>query len=72
LASKLPDAARCLVLDIRRPGMGGLDFQAELADAEQKGVPRMPTYTKKPEARSGGYKCQFSSRFSRRPTAARR
>jgi FixJ family two-component response regulator len=33
LASKLPDAASCLVLDIRLPGMGGLDFQAELARA---------------------------------------
>jgi FixJ family two-component response regulator len=31
LASKLPDAASCLVLDIRLPGVGGLDFQAELA-----------------------------------------
>ena len=33
LASKLPDAASCLVLDIRLPGVGGLDFQAELARA---------------------------------------
>jgi FixJ family two-component response regulator len=33
LASKLPDAASCLVLDIRLPDMGGLDFQAELARA---------------------------------------
>ena len=33
LASKLPDAASCLVLDIRLPGMSGLDFQAELARA---------------------------------------
>ena len=32
-ASKLPDAASCLVLDIRLPGVGGLDFQAELARA---------------------------------------
>ena len=32
----------------------------------------MPTYRKNPEATIGGYKCQFSSRFSRRPTAARR
>ena len=31
LASKLPDAASCLVLDIRLPGVGGLDFQTELA-----------------------------------------
>ena len=33
LASKLPDGASCLVLDIRLPGVGGLDFQAELARA---------------------------------------
>jgi FixJ family two-component response regulator len=33
LASKMPDAASCLVLDIRLPGVGGLDFQAELARA---------------------------------------
>jgi FixJ family two-component response regulator len=30
---KMPDAASCLVLDIRLPGVSGLDFQAELADA---------------------------------------
>ena len=29
---KMPDAASCLVLDIRLPGVSGLDFQAELAD----------------------------------------
>jgi FixJ family two-component response regulator len=29
--SKLPDAASCLLLDVRLPGMSGLDFQAELA-----------------------------------------
>jgi FixJ family two-component response regulator len=28
---KMPDFASCLVLDIRLPGVGGLDFQAELA-----------------------------------------
>jgi FixJ family two-component response regulator len=33
LASKLPDAASCLVLDIRLPGVSGLDFQAQLARA---------------------------------------
>jgi FixJ family two-component response regulator len=33
LQSKLPDAASCLVLDIRLPGLSGLDFQAELAKA---------------------------------------
>ncbi len=31
LASRLPDAASCLVLDVRLPGLSGLDFQAELA-----------------------------------------
>jgi FixJ family two-component response regulator len=33
LASKQPDAASCLVLDVRLPGVSGLDFQAELARA---------------------------------------
>jgi FixJ family two-component response regulator len=31
--SKLPDVASCLVLDIRLPGLSGLDFQTELARA---------------------------------------
>ncbi len=31
LRSKLPDVAGCLVLDIRLPGLSGLDFQIELA-----------------------------------------
>jgi FixJ family two-component response regulator len=35
---KMPDAASCLVLDIRLPGGSGLDFQAELA----KGGIRIP------------------------------
>jgi FixJ family two-component response regulator len=34
LKYKLPDAAACLVLDIRMPGVSGLDFQAELAKAD--------------------------------------
>lgn len=33
LQSPLPDVASCLVLDIRLPGMSGLDFQGELAKA---------------------------------------
>ena len=33
LRSKLPDVASCLVLDIRLPGLSGLDFQTELAKA---------------------------------------
>jgi len=33
LKSKLPEVARCLVLDIRLPGISGLDFQADLAKA---------------------------------------
>jgi FixJ family two-component response regulator len=36
LKSKLPDVPTCLVLDIRLPGMSGLDFQAELAKADIK------------------------------------
>jgi FixJ family two-component response regulator len=31
---KLPDAAICLVVDIRLPGLSGLDFQAELSRAQ--------------------------------------
>jgi len=33
LRSKRPDAPSCLVLDIRLPGISGLDFQRELAQA---------------------------------------
>ena len=33
LDSRLPDVASCLVLDIRLPGLSGLDFQTELAKA---------------------------------------
>jgi FixJ family two-component response regulator len=33
LQRKLPDVASCLVLDVRLPGLSGLDFQAELAKA---------------------------------------
>jgi FixJ family two-component response regulator len=34
LKLKLPDAAACLVLDVRLPGLSGLDFQSELAKAK--------------------------------------
>jgi FixJ family two-component response regulator len=33
LKGRLPDAVSCLVLDLRLPGVSGLDFQAELAKA---------------------------------------
>jgi FixJ family two-component response regulator len=33
LEKKLPDAAICMVVDIRLPGLSGLDFQAELIKA---------------------------------------
>lgn len=33
LKSKLPATASCLVLDVRLPGLSGLDFQTELAKA---------------------------------------
>jgi FixJ family two-component response regulator len=33
LQSKPPDVASCLVLDVRLPGLSGLDFQTELAKA---------------------------------------
>jgi len=33
LKAKLPDAPSCLVLDIRLPGVSGLDFQTQLAQA---------------------------------------
>jgi FixJ family two-component response regulator len=34
LGSTLPDVPSCLVLDVRLPGLSGLDFQAELAKAK--------------------------------------
>jgi FixJ family two-component response regulator len=33
LSSKRPEGPSCLVLDVRLPGVNGLDFQRELADA---------------------------------------
>src|ERR1700676_3824826 len=33
LRSKRPDGPSCLVLDVRLPGVNGLDFQRQLADA---------------------------------------
>jgi FixJ family two-component response regulator len=34
LASRLPDVPSCLILDIRLPGVSGLEFQAELGKAD--------------------------------------
>jgi FixJ family two-component response regulator len=34
LGNKLPDVASCLVLDVRLPGLSGLDFQSELIKAK--------------------------------------
>ncbi|MDE1568608.1 response regulator transcription factor [Aquabacter sp. P-9] len=34
LSAKLPDTPRCLVLDIRLPGVSGLDFQNQLTKSE--------------------------------------
>jgi FixJ family two-component response regulator len=34
LRTKLPNVASCLVLDVRLPGLSGLDFQSELAKAK--------------------------------------
>ena len=34
LLGKRPDGPSCLVLDIRLPGISGLDFQRELAEAK--------------------------------------
>lgn len=34
LTAKLPDEVSCLVLDIRLPGLSGLEFQAELSKTE--------------------------------------
>src|ERR1700681_1841598 len=33
LCSKLPDGPSCLVLDVRLPGVSGLDFQRQISDA---------------------------------------
>ena len=38
LAAKLPDAESCLVLDVRLPGVSGLDFQTQLA-RESNNIP---------------------------------
>src|ERR1039457_4866862 len=34
LRSKRPDGPSCLILDVRLPGVNGLDFQRELAEAD--------------------------------------
>src|SRR5258708_28928344 len=38
LSAKLPDEVSCLILDVRLPGLSGIDFQAELART-QTGIP---------------------------------
>ncbi|MFK8252926.1 response regulator transcription factor [Ancylobacter terrae] len=35
LAARVPDVPRCMVLDIRLPGVSGLDFQAQLARSDR-------------------------------------
>ena len=34
LSARLPDVTSCLILDVRLPGLGGLDFQTDLARAK--------------------------------------
>ena len=36
LAGKMPNVPSCLVLDVRLPGISGLDFQAELGKANMQ------------------------------------
>jgi FixJ family two-component response regulator len=36
VTAKLPDEVSCLILDVRLPGLSGLDFQAELAKVQMK------------------------------------
>ena len=36
LASTLPDVPSCLVLDVRLPGLSGLDFHHRLAEAQMR------------------------------------
>jgi FixJ family two-component response regulator len=36
LEAKLPDAPCCLILDVRMPGLSGLDFQADLAKTKKQ------------------------------------
>jgi FixJ family two-component response regulator len=36
LAAKRPDTPSCLILDVRMPGVSGLDFQTELAKANKQ------------------------------------
>ena len=38
LATKRTDGPSCLILDVRLPGVSGLEFQAELANADS-GIP---------------------------------
>jgi FixJ family two-component response regulator len=36
LAAEIPDEPSCLILDVRLPGLSGLDFQAELAKTQRE------------------------------------
>ena len=69
LQSKLPDVASCLVLDIRLPGISGLDFQTELVQANihipvifMTGHGDYPDDGQGHEGRSGGFPDQAFSR----------
>ena len=42
LKSQRPDAASCLVLDVRLPGISGLEFQTELAKAGNGNADHLP------------------------------
>ena len=54
LEHKLPEAPCCLVLDIRLPGLSGLDFQAQLAKSPTRNsngfvFPRNPSHKEESE-----------------------
>jgi FixJ family two-component response regulator len=61
LQSKRPDVPSCLILDIRLPGISGLDFQRKLAEAgfpfRSSLLPGMATF----QCRSGQRRRELSS-----------